>query len=52
MKNTANLLLILLGSILFTLPLQGQDTTRVQSFTLKEAQDFAMENNLNIKNAQ
>ncbi|MDX2443957.1 MAG: TolC family protein [Bacteroidales bacterium] len=52
MKNTTSLLLILFGCILFALPLQGQDTTMVRAFSLKEAQDFALENNLNIKNAQ
>lgn len=52
MKNTTNLLLILFGCILFALPLQGQDIPEVRAFTLKEAQEFALENNLNIKNAQ
>jgi len=51
MKNNHSLLLFLILSIFISFPSIGQDTLQVQSFTLKEAQVFALENNLNIKNA-
>ena len=50
MKNINSLILI--GYFLFTFSSLAQDTVMIQLFTLKEAQNFALENNLNIRNAQ